>query len=138
MMRRYLTLACAMALVCALTGCWGRDNTEETPQSSAPVTPTESTAPSESLVPEPTVSPTDNYHADGGGQVDLDGDGKTEDEHSAGDTIKDAVDDAGNAVQDAGEAAKDTVDEAGRMVRDAARGAGQAVERAGDSLTGQK
>ena len=63
--------------------------------------------------------------------MDLDGDGDTQDEHSAGETVRDAVDDAGDAV-------KDTVDEAGRMARDAARDTGRAVERAGDALTGQR
>lgn len=137
MKRRYLALTCALSLACVLTGCWGGDRDDTTPHSTSPVAPTESVAPSHSAAPtetagtEPSVSPTDNYHADGEGQVDLDGDGDTQDEHSAGETVRDAVDDAGDAV-------KDTVDEAGRMARDAARDTGRAVERARDALTGQR
>ena len=75
MKRRYLALTCALSLACVLTGCWGGDRDDTTPHSTSPVAPTESVAPSHSAAPtetagtEPSVSPTDNYHADGEGQV---------------------------------------------------------------------
>ena len=131
MKRSYLALACGVALICALTGCWDTD--EPTTEPTDSTRPSESLMPSESIRPSDSAQPenTDHYLAGEDGQVDLDGDGTTGDEHGIGNAVEKAVDDAGDAI-------KDTVDEAGKMARDAVDGTARAAEKAGDKLTGRK
>ena len=74
---------------------------------------------------------TDNYHAGGDGQVDLDEDGLTSDEHSM-------IEDAKNAANEAKDTVEDAARNAGDAVKDAAEGTGRAVDKAGDTLTGQR
>ena len=123
MKRKYLVLLCGLALVGALAGCSKKNAPDVTPTPSA-ATPSESVRPSETVkptdttAPTDTVSPTDNYHADGDGRVEDDTTGQGD--HSLGDGIQDAIDDAGD------------------VVRDAAEGTGRTIEKIGDDLTGNR
>lgn len=128
MKRPYLALVCTLALLLAGAGCSSQPKVSPTPDTT--VRPSEEPVHSETPSTTPMPGETDNYHADGNGQVDPDGDGRTDSEHNVGDDIKDAVDDAGNAVEDAARGAGD-------MVEGAMDGAGRAVEKAGDALTGR-
>ena len=129
MKRPYLALICALALLLAAAGCSGQPKVSPTPDTT--VIPSES--PSASLTPSTSSMPmeTDNYHAGEDGQVDLDGDGRTEDEHGIGEDVKSAVDEAMDTAKDA---AKD----AGDAVKDAAEGTGRAIEKTGDAMTGKR
>lgn len=126
MKRSYLALICALALL-AGAGCSSQPKVSPAPSST--VRPSETPVHSEIPSATPMPDETDNYHAGGDGQVDLDGDGKTNDERGVADDIKDAVDGAGKAVEDA-------VKGAGDLAEDAVDGAGRAIEKAGDTLTG--
>ena len=127
MKRPYLALVCSLALLLAGAGCADQPKVSPTPDTTVrpSETPVHSETPSAAMPEE-----TDNYHAGEDGQVDLDGDGRTDDEHGVADDIQDAVDDAGKAAEDA---AKD----AGDLAKDAVDGTGRAIEKAGDALTGR-
>ena len=129
MKRPYLALICALALLLIAAGCSSQPKVSPTPNTT--VIPTDTPSVSETPPVSSMPMETDNYHAGEDGQVDLDGDGRTEDEQGVGEDIKNAVDDAGQAVEDA---AKD----AGDAVKDAAEGTGRAIEKAGDTLTGKR
>ena len=118
MKRPYLVLICALALLLVAAGCSGQPKVSPTPNTTVipSESPTTSQTPSTSAMPEET----DNYHAGEDGQVDLDGDGRTEDEHGIGEDVKNAMDEAKNTAEDA---AEDT---------------GRAIEKAGDTLTGKR
>ena len=122
MRRPYLALVCTLALLLVGAGCSSQPKVSPTPDTT--VIPSETRVHSE--MPSTSSMPveTDNYHAGEDGQVDLDGDGRTEDEHGIGDDLKNAVDEAGKTAEDA--------------AKDAGEGAGRAVEKAGDALMGQR
>lgn len=129
MKRPYLVLICALALLLVAAGCSGQPKVSPTPNTTVipSESPTTSQTPSTSAMPEET----DNYHAGEDGQVDLDGDGLTSDEHSM-------IEDAKNAANEAKDTVEDAARNAGDAVKGAAEGTGRAIEKAGDTLTGQR
>lgn len=129
MKRPYLVLICALALLLVAAGCSGQPKVSPTPNTTVipSESPTTSQTPSTSAMPEET----NNYNAGEDGQVDLDGDGRTEDEHGIGEDMKNAMDEAKDTAEDA---AKD----AGDAVKNAAEDTGRAIEKAGDTLTGKR
>ena len=129
MRRPYLALVCTLALLLVGAGCSSQPKVSPTPDTTVipSETPVHSETPSTSSMPVET----DNYHAGEDGQVDLDGDGRTEDEHGIGADLKNAGDEAGKTAEAAAKAAGDAV-------KGAAEGAGRAVEKAGDALMGQR
>ena len=129
MKRPYLALMCALALLLAGAGCSEQPKVSPTPQTT--VIPSENPDHTETPSTSQMPTETDNYHAGEDGQVDLDGDGRTNDEHGVGEDVKNAVDEAGKMAEDAAKGAGDAV-------KNATEDAGRAVEKAGDAMTGQR
>lgn len=129
MKRPYLALICALVLLLIAAGCSSQPKVSPTPDTT--VIPSETPSVSETPSTSDMPMETDNYHAGEDGQVDLDEDGLTSDEHSM-------IEDAKNAANEAKDTVEDAARNAGDAVKDAAEGTGRAIEKAGDTLTGQR
>lgn len=115
-----ISLLLGLVMALSLAGCTSNKAPDVTPTPTHAPSPTASMMPSATPVPKDTpmvdgtapIVPGENYEAESNGQVD---------ESKGSPTVRNAVDDVGNAVRHAADDAGRAVERAGRDVANAVR-----------------